>query len=182
LRIFFKIMTHDQFWKIIGDACGSDAYSSDEWETKLTEALTNLSANEIIEWNHIFDDLAQQAYRTDLWAAAYLINGGASDDGFYYFRCWLIGMGQSIYNNAIADPVSLVDVASPAWFAKGIDAEAEIYAAPHRAWMRVTGNDYNTDYPVRNASADLVGEDWNFDDHLEMQKRLPRLSATYDGS
>jgi hypothetical protein len=85
-------MTHDQFWKIIADTCGSDPHISDEWDTKLTEALATLSADEIIEWNHIFDELAQRAYRTDLWAAAYLINGGASDDGFYYFRCWLIGM------------------------------------------------------------------------------------------
>jgi hypothetical protein len=173
-------MTHDQFWKIIADTCGSDPHISDEWDTKLTEALATLSADEIIEWNHIFDELAQRAYRTDLWAAAYLINGGASDDGFYYFRCWLIGMGQAVYNNAIADPDSLADVASPAWFAEGIDAEAEIYGAAHRAWMRVTGNDYDAEYPARNESAELVGEDWNFDDNLEMQKHLPRLAALYE--
>ena len=45
---------------------------------------------EITAWDHIFDQLSDQAYRTDVWAAAYLINGGASDVGFYYFRCWLV--------------------------------------------------------------------------------------------
>ncbi len=173
-------MTHDQFWQIIGYTCRSDPRSAEEWDTKLIEALTELPADEIIEWNHIFDNLAKRAYRRDLWAAAYLINGGASDDGFYYFRCWLIGMGETIYKNAIADPDSLVDVASPAWFAKGIDAEAEIYAAAHLAWMRVTGNDYEADYPARNESTELVGDDWDYDDHAAMQKHLPRLAALYE--
>ena len=172
-------MTHDQFWKIIAESCCSDPNSVEEWDTKLTEALTKFPAAEIIEWNHIFDELAKQSYRTDLWAAAYLINGGASDDGFYYFRCWLIGMGETIYNNALANPDSLADIASPAWFATGIDAEAEIYAAAHRAWMRVTGNEYDANYPARNEAAELVGDDWNFNDSTEMKQRLPRLSALY---
>lgn len=173
-------MTHDQFWQIIADTCRSDPHSAEEWGTRLTDALAELSAEDIIEWNHIFDELAKQAYRTDLWAAAYHMNGGASDDGFYYFRCWLIGMGKTIYENAIADADSLADVASSAWFTEGIDAEAEIYAAAHLAWMRVTGNDYNADYPARNESADLIGEIWDCDDNTEMQKRLPRLAALYE--
>ncbi len=94
-------MTHDQFWQIIAEAGCSDPHSAEEWDRKLTEALATLSASEIKEWDHIFDECAKEAYRTDLWAAAYIINGGASDDGFYYFRCWLIGMGQTIYSNAI---------------------------------------------------------------------------------
>lgn len=178
--LFGTLMTHDQFWQIIADSCRSDPDSAEEWSTKLTEALTQFPADEIVEWNHIFDELAKQAYRTDLWAASYLINGGASDDGFYYFRCWLIGMGETIYNNAIANPDSLADIASPAWFAEGIDAEAEINAAAHEAWMRVTGNDDNANYPARKEAAELVGGDWNFDDNTEMQKRLPRLSALYE--
>lgn len=172
-------MTHDQFWQIIADACGSDPNSAEEWDSRLTNALSTLPADEIVEWNHIFDDFAKRAYRTDLWAAAYLINGGASDDGFYYFRCWLIGMGKATYDNAIADPDSLAYIASPDWFAQGIDAEAEIYAAAHRAWMRVTGNDDYADYPARNEHAELIGDDWDFDDNTEMQTRLPRLAALY---
>jgi hypothetical protein len=30
----------------------------------------------------------------DQWGAAYLANGGCSDDGFDYFRGWLIGQGR----------------------------------------------------------------------------------------
>jgi hypothetical protein len=172
-------MTHDQFWQIINIACQSDIRIANEWDTRLTDALAKLPAEEIIAWNHIFDQLAAQAYRTDLWAAAYLINGGASDDGFYYFRCWLIGMGKQIYNAAVADPNYLANVASPEWFAAGIDAEAEIYGAAHRAWLRVTGQPDTANYPARNESAQLHGEEWDFDDAEEMRRHLPQLAALY---
>ena len=178
-RYLGKDMTQDHFWTIVADTCRSDPTATEEWDALLVDALAELAANEIVEWNHIFDDLANMAYRTDLWAAAYTINGGASDDGFYYFRCWLIGMGKTVYENAIADPDSLADVATPDWYAEGIDAEAEIYAAAHHAWMRVTDNDYDAEYPARNESTNLVGDDWDYDDEEELRKRLPRLAALF---
>jgi len=173
-------MTHDHFWQIIREACQSDPHSANEWDRRLTDALAQLPGDEIIAWNHIFDELAALAYRTDLWAAAYLINGGASDDGFYYFRCWLIGMGKQVYNDALAEPDSLAKVVSPDWLSEGIDAEAEIYAAAHQAWMQVTGQPDTADYPARNESAKLVCEDWDFDDPEAMRRHLPRLAALYD--
>ena len=108
--------------------------------------------------------------------AAYVINGGASDDGFYYFRCWLIGMGRRVYEAALADPDSLADAVLP-----GIDAEAEIYAAAHSAWMAVTGRPDTDPYPARNEGAELRGEAWDFDDDEEVRRRLPRLAAIYLG-
>jgi hypothetical protein len=152
-------MTHEQFWTIIEKACQSDPRSAHEWAERLTDNLAQLPADEIVEWNHIFDRLAAQAYYTDLWAAAYVINGGASDDGFYYFRCWLIGMGRQIYESAIKDPNSLADVVTPTWFSEGIHAEAEIYAAAHKAWMAVAGKTYEDAYPARNEAAVLNGEE-----------------------
>jgi hypothetical protein len=142
--------------------------------------LTQLPAEDIIEWNHIFDRLAKTAYNTDVWAAAYLINGGAGDDGFYYFRCWLIGMGKDIYGAVMAAPDSLATVVHSNWDAEGIDAEAEIYAAAHQAWMKVTGQSDTAPYPARKESTELVGEDWNFEDDELMQRHLPKLSALYE--
>ncbi|MFL6076856.1 MAG: DUF4240 domain-containing protein [Mycobacteriales bacterium] len=37
-----------------------------------------------------------ESYQGDLWGAAYLINGGASDDGFDYFRGWLIARTRGV--------------------------------------------------------------------------------------
>ena len=53
------------------------------------------------------DDVRERAYRWDLWAAAYIINGGASDDGFQYFRAWLVSRGQSVFEQALKDPAGL---------------------------------------------------------------------------
>lgn len=167
------------FWKIVAQACRSNPRKAEEWDERLQAALEKLQPAEIIEWNHIFDRLAARAYTVDLWGAAYLINGGASDDGFYYFRCWLIGMGREVYEAAVADPDTLGSVVRPSWGAEGVDAEAEIYAAAHQAWMAVTGRPDTDPYPARNEQAELQGADWNFDDDAEVRRRLPRLAAMY---
>jgi hypothetical protein len=172
-------MDEARFWKVISKACRSNPREAEGWDERLQAALEKLEPDDIIEWNHIFDRLAAQAYTVDLWGAAYLINGGASDDGFYYFRCWLIGMGREVYEAAVTDPDTLANVVSPSWGAEGIDAEAEIYAAAHQAWMAVTGRPDTDPYPARNERAELRGEDWNFDDDAEVRRRLPRLAAMY---
>jgi hypothetical protein len=51
-----------------------------------------------------------RAYTWDLWAAAYVINGGCSDDGFEYFRAWLISRGSDTFEKALADPDSLASL------------------------------------------------------------------------
>ncbi|MEM8946700.1 MAG: DUF4240 domain-containing protein [Planctomycetota bacterium] len=173
-------MTHEQFWEIIDEACRADPRKAEEWDERLAVLLAQLSSEAIIAWDQIFDELVAQAYRNDLWAAAYLINGGASDDGFYYFRCWLVGMGREVYESAVADPDSLTSVVSPQWHAEGIDAEAEIYSAAHRAWMQVTGKPDAAEYPVRSKRAELVGEGWDFDDDDLMSMHLPKLSSLYN--
>jgi hypothetical protein len=167
-------MEQGQFWDIIAKACRSDPRQAEEWAEQLQVVLMEIAPDEIVEWNHIFDRLAAQAYTVDLWGAAYIINGGASDDGFYYFRCWLICMGRNVYEAAVANPDSLADVVDP-----GIDAEAETYAAAHRAWMAVTGKPYTDPYPARNEHAELRGENWDVDDDEEVLRRLPRLAALY---
>ncbi len=105
---------------------------------------------------------------------------GASYDGFYYFRCWLIGMGEEIYHAAIADPDSLADVARPAWLAEGIDAEAEIYAAARQAWLQVADQPDDADYPVRIETGGLIDDGWDLDNSALMRQHLPRLAALYD--
>lgn len=167
-------MDEDRFWKIVAKACGSNPREAEEWADRLQPALEKLEPDEIIEWNHIFDRLAARAYTVNLWGAAYVINGGASDDGFYYFRCWLIGMGRDVYELALADPDSLADVV-----VRDMDAEAEIYAAAHQAWLAVTRNPDTAPYPARNEDAKLQGRQWDFDDDRQMRRRLPRLAALY---
>lgn len=168
-------MNQQQFWQIIDESRPSRDTHPEKCQPRLIELLSALDSDEIIEWNHIFDQLAKDAYTCDQIAACILINGGAGDDGFYYYRCWLIGMGQEVYENALANPDSLAGVVSG-----NHEAEAEIYGAAHRAWMFVTGNPDTAPYPARDEEAELKGEDWDIDDKAEVTRRMPNLSAMCD--
>ena len=55
-------------------------------------------------------DLLDKAYVATLWDAADIIGCGCSDDGFWDFRGWLIAQGQKVYENALSDPESLLDL------------------------------------------------------------------------
>ncbi len=170
-------MNNKRFWDIVDLARPADPLRASDraWSQNLQAELERLPADEIVEWNHIFDRLAADAYTVDLWGASYLINGGSSDDGFYYFRCWLIGMGQRVYETAVAEPDALANLGRLPEMA----AEAEMYAAAHQAWMKVTGHSDKDPYPARNESAMMTGEDWNFDDAHEARRHLPRLADIY---
>lgn len=168
-------MDEARFWGIVDEACGK-APDVQEWDARLADALRRLPPGEIIEWDRIFGRLMARAYTNDLWGAAYLINGGASDDGFYYFRCWLIGLGRDAYEAAVADPDSLADVVDPG---DGDLHEAETYGAARQAWMDVAGADEDDAYPEPREPEDLVGDDWDFDDDAEVRRRLPHLAAMY---
>jgi hypothetical protein len=150
-------MNQDIFWQIIETACRSDRHLMDEWHQLLIDELILLSAADIIESNHIFDRMVAAAYTMDLIAACNEINGGAGADGFYYFRCWLVGMGKEVYSRAVVTADSLADVVSPEWCQIG-DAESEIYWVAHAAWMQVTGNSDEVAYPARNERAKLIGK------------------------
>lgn len=163
-------MNEQQFWNVIHSADLAGLRDPEDWAERLESTLTKLPPDEIVEWNHIFDQLAKDAYTIDLIAACCLINGGAGADGFYYFRCWLIGMGREVYEAALANPDSLANVV-----VAHQDAEAEIYAAAHSAWMTVTGKKDTDPYPARDERAELKGESWDLDDKVEVQKRMPRL-------
>ncbi|MFQ1701742.1 DUF4240 domain-containing protein [Loktanella agnita] len=100
-------MIEDEFWKIIHTT------KSDDQETQvalLTEALEKQEPENIIAFKTIYNTLLDRAYRWDLWGAAYVINGGCSDDGFDYFCDWLISKGRTVYEGALSYPESLADI------------------------------------------------------------------------
>ena len=69
--------------------------------------LEKLRPEDIVSFDVHYDALRFRAYRKELWGAAYLMNGGCSDDGFEYFRAWLISRGKKVYEQVLSDPDSL---------------------------------------------------------------------------
>ena len=76
----------------------------------LREQLVPLPLEELQSFAPIVDELLYEAYRPLLWAAAYVMNGGCSDDGFEYFRGWLITQGAAVFFQAVDNPDTLADV------------------------------------------------------------------------
>jgi hypothetical protein len=64
-------------------------------------ALRERSVSEVLDYHHVHSWLMAQSYRLDLWGAAYLVNGGCSDDGFDYFRGWLLRQGRATWQAAL---------------------------------------------------------------------------------
>jgi hypothetical protein len=102
-------MDHQHFWALIEAAKTSTGGDCEAQTAQLVAALRHGPVDEILDWDRIHAELRVESYRWDLWGAAYLINGGCSDDGFDYFRGWLLGQGQALWEAALADPDSLAD-------------------------------------------------------------------------
>jgi hypothetical protein len=102
-------MDKSRFWRLIDEA-RRDANPSDQIAPILIDKLAAMEIGEIVRWAQIFSMYLRLSYKNKLWAAAYVINGGCSDDGFDYFRSWLIAQGKEVFMRALADPDSLANV------------------------------------------------------------------------
>ena len=99
----------DRFWSII-DRTTAKGGPADQQERALRSALEQLSADDVKAFCNEFDHAIHVAYSWDLWGAAYVIHGGCSDDGFEYFRRWLVSRGRERFERAVRDADSLADV------------------------------------------------------------------------
>jgi hypothetical protein len=102
-------MDTEDAWQLVEQARAELPGTSDPdaIAERIRGLLAQRSPAEIIAFAPSLRGLFAASYRADLRAAAYLINGGASDDGFEYFRGWLIAQGRKVYEQALADPDSL---------------------------------------------------------------------------
>ena len=172
------------FWDIMETARAS-AGQGTPFHESLTDYLATLTEQDIVEYYEHFEKMRGALYRYDLWAAAYLIGGGCSDDGFIDFRAGLIAQGRDWYQKAAASPDSLADhpaVASAGHPHSGNPLfNEEVNYAASDAFQRVSGDDHafwdslEVRGPVDRLA--VTGEEFDFYDHQEMRRRLPRLSA-----
>lgn len=103
-------MNNDKFWELINDSKIKSENDTDIQIEILVSTIAKLSEDEIYDFDRMFNRYYVDSYISELWAAAYIINGGCSDDGFDYFRGWLILQGRKVYENALNDPQSLAEV------------------------------------------------------------------------
>jgi hypothetical protein len=173
----------DTFWQLIDRARAAssapDAVDADEIAMRAVELLAQLPAEEILDAHRLLRDRLAASYTAPLWAAGYLVNGGCSDDGFEYFRGWLLLQGEEVFERAMANPDSPADVTVVQAAARtGWELECETTLGLTRAaYEQATGEAlpsglWQGSYP------DLGGEYWfDYSDGARLAELLPRLEA-----
>ncbi|WNY28160.1 hypothetical protein MmiEs2_03420 [Methanimicrococcus stummii] len=102
-----NLMSEDKFWEIIELSKADDP--QDQLDN-LVEQLSAMTADDIFGFDYQLDKHLEMSYNSDLWAAAYIVCGGCSDDAFDYFRAWLVSKGRDVFEKALENPDSLLDV------------------------------------------------------------------------
>ena len=175
-------MTKDEFWHII-DLCarqakheGLDAIKNPDLRQRrraqcLAAQLTRLPVNDIVSFQAWFECMIDKANTAKLQAAHMLLTDmDGSDDGYLYFRTWLVGQGREFYEAAIRDPNTIADVLDPQ--RNPIDqTEAELlrYAATN-ACETLTGlRDDDESWPLAYDTVNALSK--------EYARQLPPLAA-----
>ena len=185
-----------EFWTLI-EAARAQATNTVDDDGKavaahLTEQLAATSELTIFEFEQHFETLDSALYRWDVWAAAYLINGGCSDDAFMDFRAAVITQGRDWYERIAQNPDELADHPEVRAVAAGDRGSALFQEVVNyvsaRAYDQLTdeGTDMCDFYEAYDAfigkdvpaPADL-GEEFDFDDAAQMRARLPRLAELF---
>ncbi len=102
-----EMLDESIFWKIVDQSLKNNTGQSGQLSFLIKE-IENLSPQEMIGFRLRTDHLLYHTYTSQMWCAASLMNGGCTDDGFEYFRNWIISRGKDVYFNAKKNPDSLI--------------------------------------------------------------------------
>jgi Protein of unknown function (DUF4240) len=162
-----SVMTEGEFWTLIDQS----RVGIDDQLPKLQDALERLGEEQLLAFDFRFQEAICAAYRWDLWGAAYIINGGCSDDGFDYFLGWLVLQGRKYYEAALRNPNNAGKNASP-----GDMAECEeVWYVAEQAYEKLT---QQADFEDRKAVVELrlVGTPCESD---QIYKLFPKLTRKF---
>src|SRR5689334_478015 len=163
-------MDLDGFWRLV-DAARAESDDDDDFLVRIDEALREMpETDEIMGFERELEGLLARSYTHELWGAAYLINGGCSDDGFDYFRAWLIAQGRTVFEAALKDPDSLADLD-----AADVELEDFLYVASE-AYEDRTGDEIRDEAYLQPPLPELK-QTFDFENDEEMSRRYPKLWA-----
>ena len=164
-------MDRSRVWAFIDDTRTVCDDCPERHATSLAARLERLDPDEIVEFEEHWRELDAAAYRWELWAAAYLLNGGCDEECFEHFRSYVIGLGEGVYTRALEDPDSLVFLARGPSRQFAHDAAA-LGEAAAEAYARVTGlgiPEVGPELPFEPA-----GQEW---DEERPELVTPRIAA-----
>jgi len=189
-------LTNDQkmdtvfFWKIMDYAFDKGKFDNKIKEQVILEQLIKLTAKQIQQFEIIFQQVNLKASTWGNLAAQTVIEGGSSDDRFYYFRCWLISLGQKNFEEILknADFLASLDIPYNKNYGMMYCEFEGLIPMADRAYEIVTKKDPSKDttfprpYAERlglfyDSSTEMTGVEWQGND--ELSKIVPLLFKKY---
>lgn len=167
-------MTEEQFWQIIQSSFEKSEGDMDDQMDALREELEELTPKEVAAFDKQFEVLRLRAYSWDLWGAAYILEGGCSDDGFLDFRTWLISRGKDWFERALKDPDSLAEY--PGDLQEGGAMFEEFAYVANEVYEDKTGKVPKHDLAALPQPA---GDPFDEDDEESFRSRWPKLFLKY---
>lgn len=166
-------MDETEFWELIDSTREAADGDPEDHADLLVERLVRLDPESVLDFARHFEARYNRAYRWDLWAAAAVLLGGADDDAFDYFRCWLIGRGREVFEGAVHDPDALAELLDD--FDEELDGDAEeLGYAADEAYEQLTGA-VAPDLGLPPQADEPEGTPLDPDDDAALAARLPTL-------
>jgi hypothetical protein len=156
-------MNENNFWEIIES---SKTDNQDEQLELFRSELERLNKADLIGFEVIYREKLHAAYNWGLWGAAYIINGGCSDDSFDYFCDWLISQGRETFDAALEDPETLIGKVT-IWNTEFEDFRyimMDVMEAVHKSEFPA---------PTKSRPQNPSGQEW---DEEEVETLFPKLS------
>lgn len=147
------------FWKIMDYAFDKAKFDNKLKEQTILDQLIKLTPEQILEFEIIFQQMNLKANTWKNMAAHTIIEGGSSDDTFFYFRCWLISLGKYHFEETLKNPDHLADIDSPInkKYGYGEVIFEELISMSDNAYQIVTKKDPIKDTSLPRAFAQSKG-------------------------
>ena len=168
-------MTREEFWELIDAARAVAMFDRARLPGALRDELAEMDEDELLAFVRHFEDLRAESFRQDLFAAAWIAGGGASDDDFSDFRDWLITLGREAFEDALRDPQRILAHAEPVDLRDPFDAA--VAAAVYDVLEELTGTRELPADARRAHPEQPPGRPWKPED---LPRRFPKLWRAYN--
>lgn len=172
------------FWKIMDNAFGTAKFDNKKKEQIILDQLIKLTPEQIRQFEIIFQQMNQKSSTWNNFAAHTIIEGGSSDDTFYYFRCWLISLGQKNFEETLKNPdyLASLDIPVNTKYGFGEVIFEELISLSDKAYSIVTAKEAEDDTFPRafaqkeglfyDSNTEIKGDEWTDSD---LPKIAPKL-------
>ncbi len=171
-----EMLDEELYWSIIAKSL-KQTKNQDDQEQYLIKEIDNLTPSQMIGFRLQTDKLLYDTYNSEMWCAGYIMNGGCSDDGFEYFRNWVISRGKETYYKAKENPDTLIDEVDSQL--EAYDFESFWYVALE-AFKQKTGKDLydyidDENFTTKEGNYPQFEFTWQEENPESMKKICPKL-------